>query len=290
MKTRIAPTPSGYLHIGNGFNFVLTWLYARSRGAAILLRVDDLDKSRVRPEYIEDVFRTLDWLGLDWDEGPFGPTELEQKWSQHLRFDGYHAAIDELTFKDIAFTCTLSRAQIAEASGYPDRGFSQNLPPNHPDTALRAFTENKQITFSDLNGQNYSINLQEEMKAFVLRRKDGLPAYQIASLVDDLDFDISLIVRGKDLVNSTAAQLWLAEQLERPAFSKTTFLHHDLLKDEAGEKLSKSAGADALAEWRARKKPLSDFYKKISKWLGLGELGSISELLQAFKESRDGNQ
>ena len=119
MKSRFAPTPSGYLHIGNGFNFVLTWLHARTRGGNILLRIDDLDKGRVRPEYVEDVFRTLDWLGLDWDEGPFGPSDLERKWSQHLRLDRYRSAIDELAFREIAFACALSRVQIIQSGGYP---------------------------------------------------------------------------------------------------------------------------------------------------------------------------
>ena len=127
------------------------------------------------------------------------------------------------------------------------------------------------------------MNVHQEMKAFVLRRKDGLAAYQVASLIDDLDFEIELIVRGKDLVASTAAQLWLAEQLEKPAFAEINFLHHDLLVDESGSKLSKSAGANALAEWRSSKRPVSDFYKKVSVWLGLPEVGNATELLDVFR-------
>lgn len=283
MKTRIAPTPSGYLHIGNGFNFVLTWLHARREAGTLMLRVDDLDKARVKPEYLEDIFRTLDWLGIDWDEGPFGPDDIEKRWSQHHRLDRYRAVIDELTFKDLAYACALSRAQIAEAGGYPESGFLQKLSPTQANTSLRARTENKLIPFTDCDGTKHEVNLHETMKAFVVRRRDGLPAYQIASLMDDLDFGINTIVRGKDLLTSTAAQLWLAMQLERSEFAKTRFVHHGLLLDEGGEKLSKSEGADALAAWRAEKRPVSDFYKKMSDWLQLPAVGSAEELLDAFR-------
>ncbi|MFK7972137.1 MAG: glutamate--tRNA ligase family protein [Bacteroidia bacterium] len=287
MKTRIAPTPSGYLHIGNGFNFVLTWLHGRSTQSEVMLRVDDLDKARIKPEYVEDIFRTLDWLGIDWDSGPFGPDDVDSKWSQHHRLDRYKTALDELSFKDYAYACALSRAQIADAGGYPESGFMQKLPLSQANTSLRARTEDRPVDFTDANGTSHSINLHDMMRAFVLRRRDGLPAYQVASLVDDLDFGIDLIVRGKDLLASTAAQLWLSEKLERDAFAKTTFVHHDLLADEAGAKLSKSEGADALAAWRANKTPVSEFYRRIAVWLGLPEVGTAAELLDLKRSSNN---
>ncbi|MEO8734552.1 MAG: glutamate--tRNA ligase family protein, partial [Flavobacteriales bacterium] len=93
MRTRIAPTPSGYLHAGNGAAFFATWKIARSIGAKLLLRIDDLDAERVRPEYVADVFETLRWCGIDWDEGPKNANDFSQHWSQHLRLAHYATLI-----------------------------------------------------------------------------------------------------------------------------------------------------------------------------------------------------
>ena len=95
-RTRFAPTPSGYLHLGNAWSLALTWLLARSRGGSIHLRIDDLDAARLRPEYLEDIFASLEWLGLDWDGGPRDPADFLARHSQRLRLDRYRAALDVL--------------------------------------------------------------------------------------------------------------------------------------------------------------------------------------------------
>src|SRR5580704_15637290 len=89
LRSRIAPTPSGYLHIGNALNFVMTWLWVRKEGGQLRLRIDDSDTTRSKPEFIEDIFRTLDWLGMDWDEGPQTPDEQQRIYSQALRAERY---------------------------------------------------------------------------------------------------------------------------------------------------------------------------------------------------------
>lgn len=231
MLTRIAPTPSGYLHLGNAVNFVLTWLAARQRGGRVLLRIDDLDADRKRPEYVADVFETLDWLGLDYDLGPTGPDDFETNWSQRHRQNRYEATLAELVGRGAVYACGLSRKQLAAYGGaYPAAGREQNLSLDTPDAAWRFRI--------DESGQDGPV------RDVVVRRRDGLPAYQIASLTDDVDFGVTHLVRGQDLIESTYLQRRLAEQLNWSTFLDAQVWHHPLLTQN-GQKLAKSAGSGA---------------------------------------------
>jgi glutamyl/glutaminyl-tRNA synthetase len=121
-KTRIAPTPSGFLHEGNAFAFIITAALAKIHGATILLRVDDLDNDRKRPEYVDDLFQTLHWLGVDWKEGPTDANDLEQRWSQMHRIPLYEAALERLREKGLVYACGCSRKELSElkSPGDPD--------------------------------------------------------------------------------------------------------------------------------------------------------------------------
>jgi glutamyl/glutaminyl-tRNA synthetase len=237
MLTRIAPTPSGYLHLGNAVNFVLTWLMARRAGGQILLRVDDLDADRKRPEYVADIFETLDWLGLDYDLGPTGPDDFEARWSQRHRLARYGETLTQLVDYELVYACGLSRRQLAEYGGtypdgtYPAAGRTQALPLDAPGVAWRFRT-------GEIDEAGY-------VSDFVVRRRDGLPAYQIASLTDDVDFGVTHLMRGQDLLASTRMQRQLAERLGWPSFLGTLVGHHPLLLSADGQKLSKSAGSGA---------------------------------------------
>src|ERR1044072_3055513 len=112
-RTRIAPTPSGYLHIGNAFSFLLTALHAKKRGASLLLRIDDIDDERKRPEYVNDIFTSLEWLGIEWNEGPSGPEDFELNWSQNRRLDIYKGILPRLREAEIIFACECSRKKLA---------------------------------------------------------------------------------------------------------------------------------------------------------------------------------
>lgn len=244
-KLRFAPTPSGYLHLGNAVNFTLNWLAARSAGASILLRIDDLDAGRKRPEYIQDVFDTLHWLGLDWDEGPRSPEAFEQAWSQHTRLPLYRAVLEALVQSGQVFACAKSRRELAPyGEQYPLQFREQGLHLHDPDVSWRIATPPGFV-----------------MPDFVVRRRDGLPAYQLASLADDLYFGVTHAIRGSDLEPSTVAQQWLAALLASNAalqppvlpwanFAQLHFLHHPLLLDANGQKMSKSAGASSLKSLR----------------------------------------
>lgn len=236
---RLAPTPSGYLHLGNAVNFVLTWLLVRRAGGMLHLRIDDLDRARLRRPYLENIFRVIDWLGLDYDHGPSGPDDFLRHHSQLLHLPDYNRLLRRLAQRPgLVYGSPRSRTAMAEA---------QVVPLATPGAAWRARVPgDTTITFADGCQGAVQVPLAAEMPDFIIRKKDGVAAYQLASVADDLQLGTTLIVRGLDLLPSTAAQLWLAAQLsETRAFSpaQVHFYHHGLLTDAAGHKLSKSTQA-----------------------------------------------
>lgn len=221
MRTRIAPTPSGFLHVGNLVNFLIVAKIAEERDAHVLLRIDDLDQDRVRSRYIDDIFRCLAWLGIAWDEGPRSSVDVAA-WSQLSRLDMYIAARDRLLDKpDDFYVCTCSRKRFSAADSCRCEGSPDSLQPGH--SSLRMRTEHHGCP--------------------VIWRRDGLPAYHLSSVVDDTFFNVDVIVRGDDLRESTEIQRLLAGHLTESTFPQATVLHHDVVSDANGAKLSKSAGA-----------------------------------------------
>ena len=287
IRTRLAPTPSGLLHAGNALSFIVTWLIARSQGGWILLRIDDLDRARRRPEYVDDIFRTLEWLGLDYDEGPAGPDDLSRHWSQHLRLEAYHRLLEDLAQGGHLYACRCSRREIQAISAdglYPGTCRLRGRPLTEAGSAWRIrVPEDTRIDFREWEQPaRRSVELARELGDFVVRQKNGLPAYQVASLADDLHWKIDFIVRGEDLLASTAAQCFLALSSGRPAFTETVFWHHGLLTDEQGGKLSKSQGAASLQAWREQGRSPEELFRQAAEWLRLPPLGNLSELLAAY--------
>jgi glutamyl-Q tRNA(Asp) synthetase len=241
-RTRIAPTPSGFLHKGNALNFLLVQALAKQSGASILLRIDDGDRERYRPAYAQNIFDTLHLLGIDWQEGPKNVKDLEEQWSQRHRMALYEQALRILAEKEAVFACTCSRTEAVTC-----RCEDKNISLRTPNAAWRLRTSEDLLTVKEWNSITQT-TLSAEMKNFVVRKRDGLPAYQLCSVVDDVHFGIDLIVRGEDLWPSTLAQLYLAKVLGLSSFLAVTFVHHPLLTNDDGEKLSKSVGnAAALA-------------------------------------------
>ena len=241
LRTRIAPTPSGLLHAGNAVNFLLTQHLARTTGRELLLRVDDLDRERVRPAYVQDIFEQLERLGIHWDLGPRSTEDLEEVWSQRHRLPLYHELLEALRATGQLFACTCTRTTLAHCR-CAERGIDLDAPEM---TWRLRLSSPCIVTFRTPHGQA-SKDLAELMPPPVLRSREGRPAYQVASLADDLHFGIDLIVRGEDLFASTACQVHMAQLLGHSAFTEALFIHHRLLLDAHGAKLSKSAGAAAL--------------------------------------------
>ena len=264
-RTRIAPTPSGYLHLGNAWSFKLTADLAYRMGAKTLLRIDDLDRDRVEEPYVQDIFDTLHFLGIPWDEGPRDRADFEQTWSQLRRMALYRQALEELRKQGVLFACACSRTQIARESAggkYPGTCRDKGLSLDMPDVSWRVRTDmERELTMQQLDAPAFKGPLDRNVKDFVVRKKDGIPAYQLTSLVDDLYFEADLIVRGQDLWSSTLAQLYLAELLPGgTAFAGVTFHHHTLFTNADESKLSKSAGAASIQFLRREGKTPAEIF------------------------------
>jgi len=260
-KTRLAPTPSGYLHLGNAYSFALTVSLAKKTGAKILLRIDDLDRERVNQQYVQDIFDTLTFLEIQWNEGPRNMDEYETVWSQLHRMDIYHNALQQLKESGAVYACSCSRTQIHTCTC---RDKSIHLDAENVSWRLQTDNE-KELSIKTLDGDIIKTKLPVEMKDFIVKKKDGYPAYQLTSLIDDLHFGIDLIVRGEDLWPSTIAQHYLAEVLQQPGFKKIIFHHHPLIMETEDKKLSKSAGATSIKYLREQGETVEDVYEKFGK-------------------------
>jgi glutamyl-tRNA synthetase len=292
IRSRIAPTPSGFLHLGNVFSFVLTWLIVRKKQGYLLLKIDDLDSQRRRMEYVDDIFSTLEWLGLDYDEGASGTSDFLMNFSQESRIHEYENLLHQLIEKQgLVFECSCSRADIQynTTNGLYAGTCRRNLLDTNTlgvgksKTAWRVIVPNEPIRFQDMLKGEIAIPLAENMGDFVVRRKEGTPAYQIASLSDDLRYNINLVVRGSDLINSTAAQVFIAQQADRKEFTKSIFLHHGLLCDNTHQKMSKSAGALSIKAMRAEMSSPRFIFQWFARQFGRSEkVSSLQELLEIF--------
>lgn len=238
MITRIAPTPSGYLHVGNCVNALLVSWLAAEAGGHVILRIDDLDAERYRSEYVDDILRVLPWLGVDWDEGPRSRAEFESAYALRDRTERYRAELIRLMDDRLAYACECSRADLRAAG---TRACARDcrerrLPLVPGKTAVRVHVpEGTMIDVGEV-----SVDLYAEVGDFIVWRRDDQPAYHLASVVEDRDHDVTHIVRGIDLLPSTAAQLFLAPLIDAPEFGSVQFLHHPLVTGADGHKLSKS--------------------------------------------------
>jgi glutamyl/glutaminyl-tRNA synthetase len=269
-KTRIAPTPSGFLHLGNVLSFSITATLAKKHGAKILLRIDDLDQARANDQYLQDIFNTLNFLEIPWDEGPRDLNEFKNNYSQVHRMALYNDTLEDLRARGRIFACTCSRQQLR--GNIPCACHDKKIHLDQKDASWRLITNDQaELNIKDYSGQTTRALLPSDMHNFIVRRKDGLPSYQLASVVDDLYYGIDLIIRGQDLWPSTLAQRELANALHKSDFHNITFYHHPLLIDPDGQKLSKSDGATSVRYLRQSGKKSTDVYKMISISLGINE-------------------
>ena len=258
---RFAPSPSGRIHLGNIFCSLLAWLSARQKGGRVVLRIEDLDTARCPQRYAEQMERDLQWLGLAWDEGP-GVGGLHGPYEQSARTALYQAALARLEEQGLVYPCFCTRAELHAASA-PHREDGQVI---YPGTcarltaeealrraketgrapALRLRVPDERISFTDGHMGPYGENLLRECGDFLLRRSDGMFAYQLAVVVDDAAMAVTEVVRGEDLLSSTPRQLYLYRLLDLPA---PAFFHVPLLLTHDGRRLSKrnaDAGLDDL--------------------------------------------
>jgi len=254
VRGRFAPSPSGRMHLGNLWSCLLAWLSARSVGGSMVLRLEDLDPDRCRVEYCEQVMRDLEWLGLDWDGEPV--------W-QSRRTEAYAEAFRALEEQGLIYPCYCTRAERLAASA-PHRsdgvqvydGRCRRLTSEEKTAfertrrpAWRVQVPERQITFCDLNLGKYGEELKTECGDFILRRSDGVYAYQLAVVVDDAMMVVTQEVRGSDLLDSTPRQLWLQEALGLP---HPEYGHVPLLCAPDGRRLAKRDRDQELGQLQSR--------------------------------------
>ena len=265
IRGRYAPSPSGDLHLGNLRTALLAWLFARIVGGQFVLRMEDLDRPRVRPGSAWRILSDLRWLGLDWDEGP-DLGGLYAPYTQSERLPIYETYLRRLQETGLVYPCYCSRAELVRIASAPQRGAEDS--PRYPGTcrelsaAQRAHLEadgkrpslrfraddTRSISFVDLVVGSIEQQVQRSVGDFIVRRADGIFAYQFAVVVDDGLMRINQVVRGADLLSSTPRQILLFEAL---GFPVPAFAHVPLLLDEQGRRLAKRASSAGLEPLRA---------------------------------------
>ncbi|GAC1454803.1 MAG: tRNA glutamyl-Q(34) synthetase GluQRS [Ktedonobacteraceae bacterium] len=265
IRGRYAPSPTGTLHMGNLRTALLAWLFARTQHGQFVLRIEDLDQPRVRLDATQQMLDDLHWLGLDWDEGP-DCGGLYAPYTQSERLASYQHYLRQLQDADLVYPCYCSRAEVAHAASAPQQGADDG--PRYPGTcrhlteaqrrgyeasgrrpSLRFRVDDSRIViFTDLIVGSITQQVQQAVGDFIVYRADGIFAYQFAVVVDDALMHINQVVRGSDLLTSTARQMLLYEALRFPV---PTFAHVPLLVDAQGRRLSKrirSMGLDPLRD------------------------------------------
>lgn len=258
---RFAPSPSGRMHLGNLFSALLSWLSVKSRGGRWILRIEDLDPQRSRQEYARQIEDDLRWLGLDWDEGGLDGSGLRGPYRQSLRGGFYQSALERLRDEGLLYPCRCRRADImatqaphqsdgrivyagtCRPEGFPGRRFRADL--SQP-SSLRLYVPDEDISFTDRVYGPHTVNLTRHCGDFIVRRADGAWAYQLAVVVDDAAMGVTEVVRGCDLLLSSAQQIYLYRLL---GWRAPQFAHLPLLCNAAGQRLSKrdaAMGADRL--------------------------------------------
>jgi glutamyl-tRNA synthetase len=259
---RLAPSPTGLLHLGHARTFALAAARARAAGGRLLLRMDDLDTARCRPEFAAAALADLAWLGLAWEE----PVVV-----QSARLPAYRAALGRLRAGGLVYPCDRSRKDLAGALAAPHEapgddeplypaawrppadtplppldaaGLARNWRFRVPDGETVRFTDDRLGPLAAVCGRDFG--------DFLVWRKDGLPSYQLACAVDDAELGITEVVRGEDLVRSTFRQLLLLDALLPPGASPPRYHHTPLLTDEKGVRLAKRHDALALRTLRTQ--------------------------------------
>lgn len=306
---RFAPTPSGALHLGNARTALLSWLAARSTARRAILRVEDLDPRATPPGCIETQLADLHWLGLTWDEGPQqgGPFAPYQ---QSLRGALYHEALEALNRLGLLYPCSCSRREVLAANLAPHIGEEGPIYPgtHRPDAprplptlhtpapecgrrpALRLNTQAAlahlgwtHVAFEDLWQGPQRFDAQS-LDDFVLRRADGIAAYQLACALDDALMGCDLVVRGADLLSSAARQILLLALL---GLAAPRYAHAGLLTDAQGRRLSKRDADTALHQLRTAGVPRAEVVRLLARSCGLPAMGSVEALREAFDLTGD---
>lgn len=249
IKTRFAPSPTGYLHVGGARATLYSWLFARNHGGEFVLRIEDTDLERSTPEAIEAIMDGMNWLSLEWDEGPYYQTK---------RFDRYNAVIDQMLEEGTAYKCYCSKERLEAlreeqmAKGEKPRydGRCRHSHEHHADdepcVVRFANPQEGSVVFDDqIRGPIEFSN--QELDDLIIRRTDGSPTYNFCVVVDDWDMEITHVIRGEDHINNTPRQINILKALKAPV---PVYAHVSMINGDDGKKLSKRHGAVSVMQYR----------------------------------------
>jgi glutamyl-tRNA synthetase len=281
-KTRFAPSPTGYLHVGGARTALFSWLHARKHGGKYVLRIEDTDLQRSTAESINAILEAMTWLGLEYDEGPFYQTK---------RFDRYNEVIDELLEKKLAYRCTCSRERLEtlregqmarkEKPRYDGhcRGLSINAAEPHV-IRFRNPEEGAVVVDDQVRGKILFQN--NELDDLIIRRTDGSPTYNLTVVVDDLDMGITDVIRGDDHVNNTPRQINILQALGK---EPPRYAHVPMILGDDGSRLSKRHGAVSVMEYRNQgilPEALLNYLIRLGWSHGDEELFTLDQMVELF--------
>jgi glutamyl-tRNA synthetase len=289
--TRLAPSPTGALHLGNARTFLVNWLLAQQRGWKIILRIEDLDGPRIKPNADRQAIEDLQWLGINWDEGAI---------YQSTRLEKYKAAITQLIERNFAYPCVCSRSEIIQAASapHPEDGSSiypgtcrgkfksleeAQLISGRP-AALRFAVSDRIVEFTDHFAGEQRFDVNRQLGDFVIAKNDGTPAYQLAVVVDDADMNVTDVVRGDDLLDSTPRQILLYEALGLKN-RIPNYYHLPLITGPDGRRLAKRHGDTRLSYYRNLGVPASRILSLLARWCGIAAF-NMDQMLLNFDLSK----
>ncbi len=270
-KTRLAPSPTGALHLGNARTFLINWALAKQNNWEIILRIEDLDTPRVKAGADIQAIDDLQWLGLSWDEGPV---------FQLADLSPYQTALDQLAQDHKIYPCVCTRQEIERAQTAPHAGehelrYHGTCRPANLSTPFdvssqsswRVIAPSREIIFTDSIAGQQRFDLDRLVGDFVVATKAGLPAYQLAVVVDDVRQGVTDIVRGDDLLSSAARQRWLYELLGYSPLPQ--YWHVPLVLGSDGRRLAKRHGDSRLATYRKLNVPVERIIGLLAYWSGV---------------------
>jgi len=247
IKTRFAPSPTGYLHIGGARTALFSWLYARRHGGTFVLRIEDTDLERSTAESVNVILEGMTWLGLEYDEGPFFQTH---------RFARYEEVIQQLLAKGLAYRCNCSKERLEalreeqmankQKPRYDGRCRGQHVEPSEPHVIRFRNPVDGDVVVDDMvRGRVVFSNA--ELDDLIIKRSDGSPTYNFVVVVDDMDMGITHVIRGDDHLNNTPRQINILKAL---GVTPPTYAHLPMILGEDGQKLSKRHGAASVTDYR----------------------------------------
>ncbi|WP_153446569.1 glutamate--tRNA ligase [Vibrio algicola] len=287
VKTRFAPSPTGYLHVGGARTALYSWLYAKSQGGEFVLRIEDTDIERSTQAAVDAILEGMQWMGLDWDEGPYYQTK---------RFDRYNEMVDKLLSEGKAYKCYASKQLLDEIRAEQEANKEMaRYDAKHPKivAANQAATEGDPCVIRFRNPTEGSVVFEDQIRGrieiansqlddLIIRRTDGAPTYNFCVVVDDWDMAITHVVRGEDHINNTPRQINIYNALGAPV---PTFAHCAMILGDDGAKLSKRHGAVSVMQYRDEgylPNALNNYLVRLGWSHGDQEIFSQAEMIELF--------